>query len=176
MLAEKFVRHTAAVDVESLLDALAQYTPELLRRDAYGERKAVQEQLDWYEGPGYVLEALSASSSATADEVPLQACSTACNLALHLPTGSLYTASLSYPAFGCTLMDVLFILHTMLLPGYVGIHFSVVNTNSVHMWQQPLWTEQEARRTSARLGASAAHPWQHVAGHSSRKVFFWEGV
>ena len=113
VLAEKFLQHTTAVDVESLLDALAQHTPELLRVDAHGERKAVQEQLDWYEGPGYILEALSAPPAMTADEVPLQACPAVYSLVLRLLIISFCIASLSCLAFGFTLMDILYILHNM---------------------------------------------------------------
>ena len=70
-MADQFVRHGRAVSVEALLDALAQYTPQLLRVDARGERKEVQEQLDWSEALEPMLEALTAGAASTKEEVAL---------------------------------------------------------------------------------------------------------
>ena len=80
VLVENFLRHTEASDLEALLNALAQLFPELLRVDTHSERKACQEQLNWNDASGFLLEALIAKPASREEEVALQAFHVACSI------------------------------------------------------------------------------------------------
>ena len=98
MVAHQFMQHSSAVDLESLLDVLGQDFPALVRVDARGKRRAIQEQLDWCDGPAFLLEALTAAASSTEDEVDssgLASCLQPCTLS---PNGFVLHSSLSCPA------------------------------------------------------------------------------
>ena len=158
MLANQFRQHSSAVDLEFLLDVLGQDFPELVRVDTTARRRATQEQLDWSEGPAFFLGALTAAASPTEDEVDLQAWPPVCNLAPYVP---MVAQQLELSC--CVVRDACAeILHVTLLAECVCFRVQGVDTDLFHVWGDELCKEQEDRRASARLGAAAAYPWQHV--------------
>lgn len=95
-LVDQFLQHQKAVDLEPLLDALAEYSPWLSRRRADGKRKAIHEQLEWSEAAEYILHALVTPPDSTDDEVPFQ---TACLLCAHPPDALVVCSQLGQSCF-----------------------------------------------------------------------------
>lgn len=109
VLVDQFQQHKESVNLEDLLDALAQSFEGSSRRllsrlTADGRRKAVQIQLEWSEAAQLILEALTSSSVSTDDDQV--AFRTVCFSRL-ADTLIVYSASSCSPALGFILVDTL---------------------------------------------------------------------
>lgn len=126
-LVDQFLQNQTAVDLEPLLDALAEYSPWLSRRRADGKRKAIQQQLR-QRNTSCTHSFIRLTRMMTRYLFRLPAC------LLRIPQIRLLcTASLGSSASGFMVMDIQEILCTTLLAGRLEVGVSVVRSILPHL-------------------------------------------